>query len=250
MRIAILGYGKMGHAVEAMARNQGIEVVSTIDPMASDATHKAISAESVGNADVVIDFTSPKSVLGNIGLVAALHKNMVVGTTGWYDSIDSVKETVKSQGIGFVYSPNFSIGVNLFFRMVRRAAVVMDQFPTYDPFVYEMHHNQKTDAPGGTAKILGEIILKNVKRKKRMAFDRINDRKIEPDELHVGSLRAGYMPGTHVVGFDGEADTIELIHTARSRTGFAEGALLAARWISDRKGFYTLDDIISGLVGD
>jgi 4-hydroxy-tetrahydrodipicolinate reductase len=250
VRIAILGYGKMGHAVEAMAIGQGVEIVSTIDPMASDARYKEVNEESVKDADVVIDFTSPKAVVGNIGLVAALHKNMVVGTTGWYDNVDSVRETVKRQGIGFVYSPNFSIGVNLFFRMVRRAAVLMDQFPSYDPFVYEMHHNQKTDAPGGTAKILGEIILKNVKRKKRMAFDRINDRKIEPDELHVGSIRAGYMPGTHVVGFDGEADTIELTHTARSRTGFAEGALLAAKWISGKKGFYTLDDIISGMVGD
>lgn len=250
MRIAIIGYGKMGHAIEAMAKSQGIEIASIIDPASAGATHTSITAEALKNADVAVDFTSPKTVLQNVELVAGAGKNMVVGTTGWYDQMESVKAAVKKYDTGFVYSPNFSIGVNLFFRIVRRAAVLMDQFPSYDPFVYEIHHNQKTDAPGGTAKILGDIVVKNVKRKKKMVFDRINDRKIEPDELHVGSIRGGYIPGVHVVGFDGEADTIELTHTARSRTGFAEGAVMASKWINGKKGFYTLDDIISGMVGE
>lgn len=250
MRIAIIGYGKMGHAIEAMAKSQGIEVASIIDPLGTGATYTSITPESLKNADVAVDFTTPKTVAQNVELVAGAGKCMVVGTTGWYDQMESVKAIVKKYDTGFVYSPNFSIGVNLFFRIVRRAAVLMDQFPSYDPFVYEIHHNQKTDAPGGTAKILGDIVVKNVKRKKKMVFDRINDRKIEPDELHVGSIRGGYIPGVHVVGFDGEADTIELTHTARSRTGFAEGAVMAAKWINGKKGFYTLDDIISGMVGE
>ena len=196
------------------------------------------------------DFTSPKSVVENIEKVTALGKNMVVGTTSWYDGMDKVKAAVQKGNTGFVYSPNFSIGVNLFFKMAERATFLINRFPMYDPYVYEIHHKQKTDAPGGTAKVLGGIVIKNIERKKKMAFDRINDRKIDPDEVHVGSIRAGYIPGTHVLGFDGEADTIEMIHTARSRTGFAEGALLAAKWIDGKKGFYTLDEIISKMIGE
>jgi 4-hydroxy-tetrahydrodipicolinate reductase len=240
----------MGHAIEAMAKAQGIEVAATIDPTEPSATHKSISAEALSNVDVAIDFTTPKTAVSNIEQVAKLGKNMVIGTTGWHDQLDRAKAAIAESKTGFVYSPNFSIGVNLFFRIVRKGASEMDKLPMYDPFVYEIHHRQKTDAPGGTAKVLGEIIISNMERKKRMAFDRINDRKIEPDEVHVGSIRGGYIPGTHVVGFDGEADTIELVHTARSRTGFAEGALLAAKWIDGKKGFYTLDSILSEMVGD
>ena len=250
MKIAIIGYGKMGHVIELVAKTQGIGVASIIDPTSEAATSATITEDVLEDADVAIDFTSPDTVIDNIEAVAKTGTNMVVGTTGWYDNLDKAKKIVKKYETGLVYSPNFSIGVNLFFRIVRNAAVLMDQFPTYDPFVYEMHHNQKTDAPGGTAKILADIIIKNVKRKKRIVSDRITDRKISPDELHVASIRAGYIPGVHVVGFDGEADTIELTHTARSRTGFAEGAILAAKWINSKKGFYTLDDIISGMVGE
>lgn len=250
MKIAIIGYGKMGHAIESIAKLQGIGVSSIIDPSSDDASSDSISDEALEDADVAIDFTSPDTVMANIEAVAKTGTSLVVGTTGWYDDLEKAKKIVKKYEIGLVYSPNFSIGVNLFFRMVRNAAVLMDQFPDYDPFIYEMHHNQKTDAPGGTAKILADIIIKNIKRKKRIAADRINDRKINPDELHVASIRAGYNPGVHVVGFDGEADTIELKHTARSRTGFAEGAILAAKWINNKEGFYTLDDIISGMVGE
>jgi 4-hydroxy-tetrahydrodipicolinate reductase len=250
MKIAIIGYGKMGHVIETMAKAQGIEVTSIIDPTEPGATAKSITEESLRNVDVAIDFTSPKSVVENIEKVTALGKNMVVGTTSWYDGMDRAKAAVQKSNIGFVYSPNFSIGVNLFFKMAERATFLINRFPMYDPYVYEIHHKQKTDAPGGTAKVLGGIVIKNIERKKRMAFDRINDRKIEPDEVHVGSIRAGYIPGTHVLGFDGEADTIEMVHTARSRTGFAEGALLAAKWINGKRGFYTLDEIISNMIGE
>lgn len=250
MKIAIIGYGKMGHAVETMAKSQGIVISSIIDPTSEAATYNSISEEALSGADVAIDFTSPDAVLGNIEAVAKTGTDMVVGTTGWYNDLDKAKKIIKKYETGFVYSPNFSIGVNIFFRIVRNAAVLMNQFPAYDPFIYEMHHNQKTDAPGGTAKILADIIIKNIERKKRIAPDRITGRKINPEELHVASIRAGYMPGVHVVGFDGEADTIELTHTARSRTGFAEGAILAAKWINNKEGFYTLDDIISSMVGE
>jgi len=249
MKIAIIGYGKMGHAIHEMALSKGISVSSIIDPTSQGAKYKSINEKALDGADVAIDFTTPSEVVNNVEKIAGLGKNLVVGTTGWYGQMERVKKIAKNNNIGFVYSPNFSIGVNLFFRMVKDASLLMDRFPMYDPYVYEMHHRQKVDAPGGTAKILGEIVVKNIKRKKRLAFDRINERKIDPDELHVASIRGGYMPGTHVVGFDGEADTIELKHTARSRSGFAEGAIMAAEWIKGKKGFYTLEDIISEMVG-
>lgn len=245
LKIAIIGYGKMGHAVESLAAKHDAEVVSIIDPSDRGAMHNALTRESLDDADAAIDFSSSAGVMKNIKDVTRFGKDMVVGTTGWYDNLPEVRELVKGSGTGLVYSPNFSIGVNVFFQIVRNASALFDRFPGYDPFVYEMHHNQKTDAPGGTAKHLGEIILENVKRKKRLAFDRINGRKIEKDELHVGSIRAGYIPGVHVAGFDGEADTIELRHTARDRSGFAEGALFAANWVKGRKGVYSLEDILT-----
>ena len=245
LKIAIVGYGKMGHAVEALAGKHNVEIASIIDPSEKGATYNSITKESLSDVDIAIDFTSSTSALKNIDIISSLNKNIIIGTTGWYSNIQKVKEIVNNRNIGLVYSPNFSIGVNLFFQIVKNTAILFDKFPSYDPFIYEMHHNQKTDSPGGTAKKLGEIIITNVRRKKNLVYDKIDGRHIAPDELHVASIRAGYLPGTHVVGFDGEADTIELRHTARSRLGFAEGALFAAKWINGKKGFYSLEDIIT-----
>ncbi len=248
MKIAIIGYGRMGHAVEKQAKASGIEVAAIIDPRDEAATGKRISAQALAGADVAIDFSTAGAVLGNIRELALLKKDVAVGTTGWYDHIDEVRGIVESSGIGLVYSPNFSVGVNIFFQLAKRAAILADKFDFYDPYVYEMHHNQKTDAPGGTAKALGEIILGNVKRKKKMAFDRVTGRKIDPEELHVVSIRAGTAPGTHVLGFDGPADTIEMTHTARSMAGFVEGSLIAAQWVAGKKGLYTMEDFMESVL--
>ncbi len=248
IRIAIIGYGRMGREIETTARSEGIEVVSIIDPAKDGATGKEITKETIGEAEIAIDFSSPGSVIENIKRVAGLKKNMVIGTTGWYGQMEEARRLIEKEGTGLIYSPNFSIGVNIFFQIVKEAASLIDKFPGYDPYVYELHHNQKTDAPGGTAKELGSIILQNIKRKKDMVFDRISDRRIDPAEVHVASIRAGQMPGTHVVGFDGPADTIELKHTARSRAGFSEGAIEAAKWIRGRKGFYSMKDLIESAV--
>ncbi|MBI2076280.1 MAG: 4-hydroxy-tetrahydrodipicolinate reductase [Candidatus Aenigmarchaeota archaeon] len=244
MKIAIIGYGKMGHEIERLAKTKGIEVAAVIDPTDSSAAFKEINKEALSQADVVIDFSVPDAVAENVRRVSSLGKNMVVGTTGWYNSLNDVKDLVKKSNIGFIYSPNFSIGVNLFFRIVDESSKLVNKISDYDVFVYEGHHNQKADSPSGTARALGDIILRNVKRKKRLVFDKL-DRKILPEELHVASFRAGFIPGTHVVGFDSEADTIELKHTARSRAGFALGALLAAQWLKGKTGFFTMDDFIS-----
>ncbi len=247
VRIAIIGYGKMGHEIERLAKVRGIDVAAIIDPNGKGA-YGEINKESLANADVAIDFSTPNSVVDNVRKVASLGKNMVVGTTGWYNSINETKDIVRESGIGFIYSPNFSIGVNLFFKIVEESSKFFDKVREYDVYVHESHHNQKLDSPSGTAKVIGDIILKNIKRKNKLVFDKL-DRKISPEELHIVSLRAGYIPGTHVVGFDGEADTVELKHIARSRAGFAVGAVMAAEWINGKRGFYTIQDFISDLIG-
>lgn len=249
VNIAIVGYGRMGHAIETMAINNGINVVSIIDTSDKDANYDEITQKSLEAADVAIDFTSSVSALKNIEKIAMLGKNIVIGTTGWYGDMNAVKNIVEKNNIGVVYSPNFSIGVNIFFQIVKTAAVQFNKFPMYDPFVYELHHNQKSDAPGGTAMKLGNILTTNIKRKSKLVYDRIDNKRIKPEELHVASIRAGHLPGTHVVGFDGESDTIELKHMARSRSGFAEGALFAAKWIIERSGLYSFEDVIKEVVG-
>src|SRR5579875_539287 len=238
MKISIIGYGKMGRTIHEVAKEMGIDVSSIIDPTDPNATHSSITKEAMENVDVVIDFSSPKAVLSNVEKVASFKRNIVMGTTGWYENLNYVKEVVQKNDIGFIYSPNFSIGVNIFFNIVERAAELVNNYQWYDAYVYEAHHNQKLDSPSGTAKQLGQIILSKIQRKKKMLFGSI-DRKIEPDELHITSVRAGYITGIHIVGFDSEFDNIELKHEAKNRKGFAIGALIAARWIKDKRGFYS-----------
>ncbi len=244
MKIALIGYGKMGKEVERVAKQRGHSICATVDTASPDATHKEIDSSCLKDADVVIDFTLPSSVIENIKKVTAARKNMVVGTTGWYDSITEAKQLVGSAGTGFIYSSNFSVGVNIFYRIVEAAAKLVNKVPDYDAFGYELHHNQKVDSPSGTARSIADILVKNISRKKQMQYEKL-DRKINPDELHFASIRSGWIPGTHVVGFDSEADTIELKHTARSRAGFALGAVMAAEWVKGRKGFFTMNDFIS-----
>jgi len=220
MKLALFGYGKMGQMVEQAASRGGVEVVCVIDPVTG-------SRGKLNDADVCIDFTEPGAVIENIKAATEARIAMVVGTTGWYDRLDDARRLVEESGIGFVYTSNFSVGVNLMFRITEYAARLFSHFPSHDPFIEEAHHKFKKDAPSGTALFL--------KRAVEAEYGR---------EVPTSSTRAGYMPGTHCVGFDSEADTLMITHTARSRAGFAEGALLAARWIAGRKGFYEFSEII------
>ena len=248
MKIAVLGYGKMGQEVAKLAKQKSIEVTAIIDPNSSSATHSDIDKDSLKDADVVVDFTHPDVLLENVKKVTALKKNVLVGTTGWYDKLDEVKKLVKDSGIGFLYSSNFSVGVNIFFKVVEEAAKLIDKVPNYDTFGYELHHNQKADSPSGTARTIAETLVDNIDSKKKIVYDKL-DRKIAPEELHFASVRAGSIPGIHVVGFDSEADTIELKHTARSRAGFALGAILAAAWLKDKKGVFEMKDFVREFFG-
>lgn len=226
MKIALLGYGKMGQMVEEAARRQGVEVACII-------YHVAESRGQLSDADVCIDFSEPGSVIENIKMAATARISMVVGTTGWYDHMNEVRSLVEQSGIGFVYGSNFSLGVNLMFRIAGYAARLFSRFPSHDPFIEEAHHKFKKDAPSGTAIFL--------KRAVEAEYER---------EVPTTSTRAGYIPGTHKLGFDSEADTLTITHAARSRAGFAEGALMAAQWIADRKGFYEFSEIIEEQLKD
>ncbi len=247
MNLAIIGYGKLGGVVKEIADSKGISISAIIDPSAEGATAKDITEESLKGVDVCIDFTLPEAVVGNVEKVAKLGKNLVVGTTGWYDDLDKVKKVVEDSGIGFLYASNFSLGMNIFFRMVKNSAAYFNKFSDYDAFGYELHHNRKKDSPSGTAKSLAEIMVKGIDGKKKAAYDKL-DRKIAGDELHFASVRAGDIPGTHVVGFDSVADTVELKHTARNREGFALGSIKAAEWINGKKGFYSIDDMMNEIL--
>jgi 4-hydroxy-tetrahydrodipicolinate reductase len=246
MRIALVGYGKMGRAVEAAAKERKVEVVSRIDPFAEDADFAAIDARSLEGAEVVMEFSNPDSAVDNVRAIAALGKSIVLGTTAWHSRIQEVKAIVRESGIGLIHSINFSTGVNLYLRLVARAAELMNEFEEYDAAALELHHRQKADSPSGTAKSVESILLSKLGRKSR-AVHTAFERKPEPDELHVASVRVGTVPGTHTVYFDSQADTIEITHTARSREGFASGAVRAAQWIAGKSGMYTIDDYFDDL---
>ena len=187
--------------------------------------------------EIVIEFTWPDAVLTNIRYVTQRGLRMVVGTTGWYEHLDEARRIVTDSGTGLVYGANFSIGANLLFKMTEHAAKLFDRFDNYDPYVFEHHHIGKVDAPSGTAVKLGETLVEAIKRKSHTQIGNPEGR-IEPDAVHVASLRAGTAFGQHRVGFDSAADTLELTLTSRGREGLAQGAFFAAEWIKDKKGFF------------
>lgn len=246
LKIALSGYGKMGKMLMEAAPRFDAKIVAIIDPHVAEAKRE-ITAENLCGADVCIDFSHPDAVFSNIQKAAGAGINLVVGTTGWNHALARVKDIVLEHGIGLVYGANFSIGMNLFFRMVENAAKEFNRFPEYDIYGYELHHRQKADSPSGTAIALSEILLDQSERKSNIIYDRVN-RKIGEDELHFASIRAGFIPGTHTVGFDSEADTIELVHRIRNRSCLAIGALKAAQWIQNRKGMYSFQEIITEIL--
>ena len=233
----------MGRMIASLLPPQH-KIVSIIDHSDTEATHTSITADALQNADVVIDFSHPSGALNNIDLVASIKKNMVMGTTGWYAELDAVKKIVSRHNIGFLYASNFSIGVQLFLKLVERAGQLFNPFPQYDVFAHEFHHNQKVDSPSGTALSVGKTILQTMPRKKEIFADTAHE-KMASDKLHLTSTRGGSIPGTHEVFFDSEADTVEIRHIARSRAGFALGAIRAAEWLNGKRGFFTMEDFLN-----
>jgi len=220
-KLAIVGYGKMGKLVGQFAPEYGFEVALKLDEF-NNPGGEGVTAANFAGIDVAIEFSIPEAVPANIEGIAALGVPLVVGTTGWLQHVDRAKSAVEKHGTGLVWSPNFSIGMNVFFRLVSEAARLLAEEPEYGAWAWEIHHSAKKDAPSGT-------LLKLVEGMKKAGYGR---------NIDVGSNRAGAIPGTHEIGFDCAADTITLRHTARSREGFARGALRAAQWIVGKKGFY------------
>jgi 4-hydroxy-tetrahydrodipicolinate reductase len=220
MKLAIVGYGKMGRLIEQLAPEYGFSVHACID-IGDD------FAQAAG-ADVAIEFTTPEAAVQNIEKLAAMRLPVVVGTTGWLAHMGEIRAAIERSQSALIWSPNFSIGVNVFARLVREAAQLLANEPGYGAWAWEIHHDTKKDAPSGT-------LLKLVEEMKTAGYHRAID---------VSSNRAGRHPGTHEIGFDSAADTITLRHSARSREGFARGALKAAQWIVGKQGVYEFSDVL------
>ncbi len=243
MTIALIGHGKMGKEIERVSRERGI-VVTRIFTSENNSGACAITREALSGTDVCIDFSTPSAVAGNIIAVARCGKNIVVGTTGWQKDFERVKRIVINKKVGLLHSTNFSIGINLFYQAIAAAARLFNRFEQYDVAVSESHHREKVDIPSGTSLTIGQIIMDNLRRKKSLIFD-VRKTPIKPQEIHISSARVGSVTGRHTVIFDSVADSIELTHTAKDRSGFAIGALVAAEWLRGRKGIYTLKDMLA-----
>jgi len=245
MKIALLGYGKMGRIIEKIAIDRKHEIVLKID---YDNLHE-LTAENLQKADAAIEFSTPATVLGNIGHCFKAGVPVVVGTTGWYDEIQQVKQQCEQGNNSLIYASNFSVGVNIFFHVNRVLAKLMNNYPYYEVQVEEMHHTQKLDAPSGTAITIAEGIIENLDAKKEWVNALTTDGEdtagdnIKNDQLLIESFRIDSVPGTHTVIYDSEVDSIEFKHSAHSRNGFALGAVMAAEWIQDKKGFHSVQDM-------
>lgn len=256
IKIALVGFGKMGQTIKKLAdaKKNKFEVVAIVDPMCDKKevcgvpVSKVLTKPALNGAEVCIDYTHPSVIMKNIKTYADMEVNVVVGTTGWYDRMSEVEELVERSGIGLMWSGNFSIGVNAFFKMVESAAKIMNKLDDYDALALEYHHNQKADSPSGTAEMMGKILIDNLDKKEKLVYEKL-DRKIEDNELHLASVRGGNIPGIHEVSFDSVQDTITLKHSARNREGFASGSLLAAEFLADKTGLFHIDDLMCDIIG-
>ena len=245
MKIALLGYGKMGKIIEKIATDRNHIIVLKID---QDNQHE-LTPENLKKADVVIEFTTPASVLNNIRHCFDANVPVVVGTTGWYEHLDKIKQECQQGGHTLLYASNFSVGVNIFFHINRKLAKLMNKYPYYDVQVEEIHHTQKLDSPSGTAITIAEGIIDNLDSKKEWVNvlssegNEADESNIKSDEVFIESFRIDSVPGTHTVIYDSEVDSIEFKHTAHNRHGFALGAVLAAEWLHQKKGFFSVEEM-------
>jgi 4-hydroxy-tetrahydrodipicolinate reductase len=239
IKLAIVGYGKMGKEIESVIDQAKFKLIGKYD------IDNRIQDNLGEVPDVAIEFSTPKSAIDNIEFLASRKINIVCGTTGWYDKIDKVKEIIANNDTGFIYATNFSLGVNIFYQIVKSAAEIINKFQSYDVAVSEIHHNQKIDRPSGTALRITDLLIEGIKRKERIYATAGS--AIDPGSIDVASTRVGSIFGIHKVILDSSADTITLEHSAKSRQGFAEGALLAAKFIHNLKGFYKFEEIFNKL---
>lgn len=244
MKIALLGYGKMGQIIERFATERGHEVVLKI----GIENLQDFTVDNLKQADVAIDFSAPHAAVDNINKCFEAKVPVVVGTTGWYGNLQQIKNDCAASNNTLLYGSNFSIGVNIFFHLNKVLAKLMNNYPAYDVQVEEIHHTQKLDAPSGTAMTIAEGIIEQLDSKTEWVNElegAAMPEKLKHNQLLIESLRIENVPGTHTVVYSSEVDDIEIKHTAHSRAGFALGAVVAAEWLKDKKGFYSIADIFN-----
>ncbi|WP_428327570.1 4-hydroxy-tetrahydrodipicolinate reductase [Mucilaginibacter sp.] len=245
MKIALLGYGKMGKMIEKIAIDRKHEIILKI----GSSNQHELTIENLQLADAVIEFSTPDTVLDNIEICFAAGIPVVVGTTGWHNQLPQLKEQCEQGNNSLIYASNFSVGVNIFFHVNKVLARLMGNYPYYDIQVEEIHHTQKLDSPSGTAITIAEGIIENNSTKKEWVNvltadgEETADDNVKADQLLIESFRIDSIPGTHTVIYDSEVDMIEFRHTAHNRNGFALGAVLAAEWIQNKKGFHPVQDM-------
>ena len=235
MKIALIGYGKMGHAIEQIALQRGHEIVSVIDVN----NQEDFTSDAFKSADVAIEFSMPAVAMDNYRRAFAAGVPVVSGTTGWLEHLPEIKEACKA-GQTFFYASNFSLGVNIFFALNKYLAKIMNDFPAYDVRMVETHHVHKLDAPSGTAITLAEGLIDNIERKNKW----VEGKDPAEDEIGICSVREGEVPGIHTVIYESDVDTISITHNAKSRMGFALGAVIAAEFTCGKKGFLTMQDML------
>jgi 4-hydroxy-tetrahydrodipicolinate reductase len=238
MKIALIGYGKMGKEIEKIAIERGHEIVSRIDINSTD----TFDSDAFRSAEAAIEFTVPEAAFDNYMNCFQQNVPVVSGTTGWLDKLPQIKELCQTEGKTFFYASNFSLGVNIFFAINKQLALLMNKANGYDVKMTEVHHTQKLDAPSGTAITLAEGIIDNYAPKH--AWTLAND-NAEDSELQITALREGQVPGIHTITYDSEVDEITIHHSAKNRKGFALGAVLAAEFVKDHKGFLGMNDLLN-----
>ena len=236
MKIALIGYGKMGKTIEQIALSRGHQIVSIIDIN----NPEEIYSDNFKSADVAIEFTTPATAFDNYMKCFAADVPVVSGTTGWLNRIGEIKDMCEKEGKTFFYASNFSIGVNIFFALNKHLAKIMNQFPAYDVKMMETHHIHKLDAPSGTAITLAEGVLENIERKERWTLETAE----KETDLPIHAIREGEVPGIHEITYESDVDTIVIKHDAKSRAGFALGAVIAAEFTADKKGFLGMEDML------
>jgi len=236
MKVALIGYGKMGKAIEKIVVERGHSIVSIIDLD----NQEDFQSDAFKSADVAIEFSTPSSAYNNYLMCFAANVPVVAGTTGWLEHLDEVKSLCENEGKTFFYAPNYSLGVNLFFTVNHYLAKLMNNFPQYDVAVSETHHIHKLDAPSGTAIVLVEDIFRQISRKKQWTLEKTN----HPDDLFIEVIREGEAPGTHEIIYESDIDSIQIKHNSKSRLGLALGAVLAAEFTHGKKGFLGMKDLL------
>jgi 4-hydroxy-tetrahydrodipicolinate reductase len=239
MKVALVGYGKMGKEIEKIAVERGHEIVAKFSQ------ENPLEAEKLNGAVVAIDFSTPAAVLSNINFLIDHNVAAVIGTTGWNNHLSEVTQKTKNKGVGLIHASNFSLGVNLFFQLNQTLAKLMNNYPSYSPSMEEIHHTEKLDAPSGTAITLAEGIIDHHKAVDNWHCAQRSDSEATSSSLQIEAIRKKDVKGTHTISYQSAVDTIRIEHEAHNRKGFALGAVVAAEWIIDKKGVFTMQDVLA-----